>query len=308
MSEFEEFTENPKRSDVDKGLAVFNNARADVMIAVGGGSALDMAKLIRHYSGRAIKLVALPTTAGTGAESTRFAVCYIEGVKHSISDDTILPDEAILYPPFTYGNGQYLTACTGFDALAQAIEAYWNIHATDESDGYAIEAIKMIYGLLPKAHLNDADRENLLLGANLAGRAINITRTTVPHALSYTLTSKYGYPHGHAVALTFPFFVRYYIEGGSDLYNGLDYERYVTKMKKLSVMLGLNEFPEEAMHNYVTRLGLGFDPQRNFDDEEVAQGVNIERAKNSPMAIDSDILMAAVKSIRKIKNRETIFY
>ena len=263
---------------------------------------MDMAKLIRHYSCRNVPLVALPTTAGTGAESTQFAVCYIDGVKHSISDETILPDVAILYPPFTYGNGRYLTSCTGFDALAQAIEAYWNIYATDESDEYALKAIGLIYGLLPKTDLDEEDRADLLLGANLAGRAINITRTTVPHALSYTLTSKYGYPHGHAVALTFPFFVRYYMEGGRDCFKGPEYEHHVKKMEKLSDLLELDGPPDAVLRDYVSCLGLGFDPQRDFDDEVVARGVNIERAKNSPMVIDSEVLMAAVKSIRRINN------
>lgn len=301
ISEFEDFTENPKRSDVDKGLAVLEEAHPDLMMAVGGGSAMDIAKLIRHYSCRNIPLVALPTTAGTGAESTQFAVCYIDGVKYSISDETILPDVAVLYPPFTYGNGRYLTSCTGFDALAQAIEAYWNIYATDESDEYALKAIGLIYGLLPKTDLVESDRANLLLGANLAGRAINITRTTVPHALSYTLTSKYGYPHGHAVALTFPFFVRYYMEGGRDCFKGPEYEHHVNKMKKLSDLFELDGPPDAVLRDYVSCLGLGFDPQRDFDDEVVARGVNIERAKNSPMVIDSEVLMAAVKSIRRIK-------
>ena len=300
LSEFDDFTQNPKQDDVEKGVRALEAARPDLMMAVGGGSAIDMAKLIRHYSRQDVRLVVLPTTAGTGAESTQFAVCYIDGVKHSISDASILPDEALLYPPFTYGNGRYLTACTGFDALAQAIEAYWNIHATDESDEYALKAIGLIYGLLPKDELSARDREDLLLGANFAGRAINITRTTVPHALSYTLTSKYGYPHGHAVALTFPFFVRYYIEAGESSYNGADYNRHVGKMKKLAALLGIEASPEDAMRQYIARLGLGFDPNRDFDDLVVARGVNLERAGNSPMAVTVDVLMTAVKSIRTI--------
>ena len=302
LDEFDDFTENPKRDDVEKGIKALERAEPDLMMAVGGGSAMDMAKLIRHYSGRDVKLVALPTTAGTGAESTQFAVCYIDGVKHSISDAAILPDLVILYPPFTYGNGSYLTSCTGFDALAQAIEAYWNIYATEESDEFALKAIGLIYGLLPKSNLTESDRADLLLGANFAGRAINITRTTVPHALSYTLTSKYGYPHGHAVALTFPFFLKYCMEGGPSGFNGSDYERYAEKMRRLAAMLEVADSPEIVMREYVSGLGLGFDPNRDFDDDVVARGVNLERAGNSPMAVTGDVLKAAVKSIRNINN------
>ena len=302
LSDFNDFTEYPKKSDVDRGVEVYKQASPDLIVAIGGGSVMDMAKLIRHYSQQRLKLVAIPTTAGTGAESTQFAVCYVDGVKHSISDEGILPDVAMLYPPFTYKNGGDLTACTGFDALAQAIESYWNIHATEVSDGYALKAIKLIYGLLPKHVLSPQERDDLMLGANYAGRAINITRTTVPHALSYTLTSSYGYPHGHAVALTFPFFLKYYLYGGRERYRGADYEQYMVKMNKLAALLGVDEDPFGRMRDYILSLGLGFDRQRDFDDEAVANGINLERAGNSPMTINSDVVRAAVESIRRIQN------
>ena len=128
--DFSDFTENPKIEDVKKGVTSLHQHASELIVGIGGGSAMDMAKLIRHYARREVRLLAIPTTAGTGAESTQFAVCYIDGEKHSVSDSTILPDDVILYPPFTYNNGRYLTSCTGFDALAQAIEAFWNINST----------------------------------------------------------------------------------------------------------------------------------------------------------------------------------
>jgi len=259
---------------------------------------MDMAKLIRFYSEQSLPLLAIPTTAGTGAESTQFAVCYIDGVKHSINDESILPDHVILYPPFTYQNGQYLTSCTGFDALAQAIEAYWNVNATEESDGFALQVIQHIFPLLGKEELTPLDRAALLRSANDAGKAINITRTTVPHALSYTLTSKYGYPHGHAVALTFPFFLKYNLEGKEDAYRGKDYNQYVSKMEQLRSLLNLGGAPFESFRTYIQRLGLGFDAKRDFDDLTVAHGLNLERAKNTPITIDENVILEAVKSIR----------
>ena len=122
--EYQDFTENPKKEDVDLGVTLYQQCHPDMIIAIGGGSVIDMAKLIRYYSQSKASLLAIPTTAGTGAESTQFAVCYIDGVKHSISDASIRPDRVLLYPPFTLSNNLYLTACTGFDALAQAIEAF----------------------------------------------------------------------------------------------------------------------------------------------------------------------------------------
>ncbi len=297
--EFDDFSENPKKEDVDYGVTLFEQCKPDVIVAIGGGSVMDMAKLIRYYSSSDTPLLAIPTTAGTGAESTQFAVCYIDGVKHSISDSSILPNLVVLYPPFTYNNGDYLSSCTGFDALAQAIEAYWNIYATAESDDFAISAIKKIYPLLNKGILLPEERAALLVAANKAGKAINITRTTVPHALSYTLTSKYGYPHGHAVALTFPFFVKYYLEGNIDIYRGECFDKYVEKMDVLRSLLNINSDPFLTMKSYINQIGLGFDQNRDFDDMVVVDGINLERAKNSPMVIDKNIIMNAVHSIRE---------
>jgi len=297
--DFDDFTENPKMADVEKGVSLLRQTAPNVIVAIGGGSTLDMAKLIRHYSHYNLQLIAIPTTAGTGAESTQFAVCYLDGIKHSISDKAIIPDKVLLYPPFTYKNNRYLTSCTGFDALAQAIEAYWNINSTLESDSYALRAIRLIYPMLIKDILSPSDRAYLMKGANEAGKAINITRTTVPHALSYTLTSKYGYPHGHAVALTFPFFLKYYLDGKETEYMGSDYRQYVTKMNRLREELGLGKDPFLAMKDYIKRLGLQYDPLRAFDEIVVACGINLERAKNSPMKIDEGVIMAAIQSIRK---------
>lgn len=297
--EFEDFSENPKKEDVDHGVTLFEQCKPDEIVAIGGGSVMDMAKLIRYYSSSDTPLLAIPTTAGTGAESTQFAVCYIDGVKHSISDSSILPDLVVLYPPFTYNNGGYLSSCTGFDALAQAIEAFWNNNATAESDDSAISAIKKIYPLLSKGILSLEERATLLVAANEAGKAINNTRTTVPHALSYTLTSKYGYPHGHAVALTFPFFLKYYLEGNIDIYRGEDFDRYVEKMDVLRSLLNINSDPFLTMKAYINQIGLGFDQNRDFDDMVVVDGINLERAKNSPMVIDKNLIMTAVQSIRE---------
>lgn len=296
--EFDDFSANPKQEDAEAGVRLMVQFNPDMIVAVGGGSVLDMAKLIRHYSHSQIPLLAIPTTAGTGAESTQFAVCYIEGIKHSISDPSILPDMVLLYPPLTYGNSNYLTACTGFDALAQAIEAFWNVNATPESDALALRAIERIYPRLVADPTPD-DRKMLLLGANDAGRAINITRTTVPHALSYTLTSKYGYPHGHAVALTFPFFFKYNLEGDKASFKGNDYDLYVYKMSLLRSLMEVSGDPYQHMKDYLRKIGLTFDPKRDFDDSIVADGINLERAKNTPIAIDRDIIMNAVKSIRE---------
>ena len=279
VTEFCEFSVNPKDEEAHKGLQILLDAQPDVIIAIGGGSVMDMAKLIRHYGveqGIKVPLWAIPTTAGTGAEATHFAVVYKEGVKHSMEADDILPDVAILYPPFTYDNNAYLTACTGFDALAQAIEAFWNPNATDESKHYSIRAIENIYKQLPRCieHPKVVKlRGELLQGAYWAGRAINITKTTAPHAFSYVFTTKYGYPHGHAVALTFPFFMK--LNGTQDLFHLLG-------MFDDAVILQTEE--------YITSLGLSLKLHAFVDVASALQEVNLQRLANNPIKVDTSII------------------
>src|SRR5207248_4789041 len=126
--------------------------------------------------------------------------------KYSVCHEFLLPDIAIVDPILTHKMSPRLTAITGMDALSQAIESYWSIHSTEESKGYAREAIRIIVDQLPKA-VNEPTNDSRLAMArasHLAGKAINVTRTTAPHALSYALTSRFGVPHGQAVSLTLP--------------------------------------------------------------------------------------------------------
>ena len=279
VTEFADFSVNPKDEEAQRGLQIVLDTKPDVIISVGGGSAMDMAKLIRHYAAEQhykIPLWAIPTTAGTGAEATHFAVVYKDGVKHSMEADDILPDIAILYPPFTYGNNAYLTACTGFDALAQAIEAYWNPKATDESRQYSIRAIEMIYKPLPRCIKHPGEiklRDKLLQGAYWAGRAINITKTTAPHAFSYVFTSKYGYPHGHAVALTFSFFMK--LNGTQDLFDLLG--------------MSIDEVMRQ-MESYISSLGLSIKLPCSVDVASALQAVNLQRLANNPVMVSQNII------------------
>jgi alcohol dehydrogenase class IV len=317
VTEFTDFTSNPKYEDALKGVETLKQAKADCVIGVGGGSCMDMAKLIRHFYVNDpdndcdyLPLVVIATTAGTGAEETQFAVCYRDGVKTSVSHPSMLPDRGIICPEFTYHNSQYLTAQTGFDALAQAIEAFWNVNANEGSDEVAELAIRDLLANLPNLvhNLNNHGLRDIVAeGANYAGMAINITRTTAPHAISYTMTSHYGYPHGHAVALTFPYFAQLNISCPEKYYQGRDYPRYSGKMEWLIghingfYDLGMNVNESnlyEYFKKYTKEIGLGYDPaNRPIDYETVAKGINIERAKNNPHILNEDVILKAAKSI-----------
>lgn len=278
FTEFLDFSANPKDEEALKGLQMLLESKPDVILSIGGGSVLDIAKLVRHYAaekGLFIPLWAIPTTSGTGAETTHFAVVYREGKKCSVEADDILPDVVMLYPPFTYNNDAYLTACTGFDAVAQAIESYWAKGANEESRSYSVKAINLLWKQLPLLLQKNTEelRDEVAEGAYWAGRAINISKTTAPHAFSYAFTSYYGYPHGHAVALTFPFFL--HLNGTLELYREL----------------GMS--PSEAIKNmeeYITTLGLSLTLFPEVDIHDTLQKVNIQRLENNPINVTPEVV------------------
>ena len=217
---FSNFTANPQFNDIVKGIELFNNEKCDFIVSIGGGSSIDTAKVIKLYSVidyknglqsnykyNPVKHLAIPTTAGTGSESTRYSVCYYEGKKQSVTHDSIVPDYVILDPSLLIGLPEYQKKSTLMDALCQAIESYWSVNSDEESKKYSIESIKLILSNIDK-YINDNDLETcnkMLQASNLAGKAINITQTTAAHAMSYKITSMYGVSHGHAVALTLPY-------------------------------------------------------------------------------------------------------
>ncbi|MBA2115271.1 phosphonoacetaldehyde reductase [Bremerella alba] len=218
---FSGFEPNPKIEDVERGVAKCRAANPDLVLALGGGTAIDLAKMIasmtKHkasphdiavngiaLSEGSLPLIAVPTTAGTGSESTHFAVVYIEGKKYSVADPCLLPCVAVVDPELTYSVPPKMTAATGLDAFCQAIESIWAVGATDESVAYATSAATLAFEHLPTATNAPTPeaRHAMSLASHLAGKAINISKTTLPHAISYAITADYGIPHGAAVATT----------------------------------------------------------------------------------------------------------
>lgn len=320
VTEFSDFSENPKLEDVERGLALVKGLCPDLIIGIGGGSVMDMSKLIRFFNSyipdpefqhfdkqrELIPLIVLPTTAGTGSESTHFAVLYRNKIKYSVAHANILADCVVADPCFTYKNPVYLTASSGFDALAQAIEAYWNAYATIESDEYAIKAIKLLWPNLPEvvAAPTVLLRNKVAEGSFWAGKAINITKTTAPHALSYPFTSYYDLPHGHAVAVSFSFFLKYnYPDEDKVLHKNLRFVHFKKKMDKLYQMLGVND-PEDAfyrMTNYISKLSLDFKCPEGFDPLMILNNINLQRLSNNPVVLEHADLCYFVNSLKVIK-------
>jgi len=217
---FTGFAPNPKSEHVHAAATAMREHAADIVIGLGGGSCLDVAKVAAVASTAdnamaatrgnmaavtsGLPIIAIPTTSGTGSEATHFAAIYVDGKKVSVAHPAMRPHAVILDLRFHCAMPPRLAAETGLDALAQSLESLWAVGSTPASLAYADAAARLIVRSL-RASVREGGgeaRQDMMLGAHLAGQAINLGKTTAAHALSYALTQGYSIPHGHAVALT----------------------------------------------------------------------------------------------------------
>ncbi len=290
---YNDFSPNPKKEEIDIAIKKLN-CKFDLILAVGGGSVIDFAKAYRFYTKKATKLIAIPTTCGTGSEATQFAVIYIDGVKNSLDEPSILPDYAIVDSQFVENNPKYLKACTAMDAFCQAVESYWAVKSTEESRNYAKQAIELCRdNIVSYVNSNNShSAEKMVQASHLAGKAINISRTTAPHALSYKITSEYGLPHGHAVALSIRDIFKANININNDTCNDSRGVEFVKeKMKELVQILEIKNI-EEYWNNLLNELNLEYDFKKLgiIDKELIINSVNVDRLKNNPKNIENDVV------------------
>jgi alcohol dehydrogenase class IV len=268
---YSETRANPTTENVEQALAMYRRENCDCIIAFGGGSSMDCAKAtgarIAHprRSMNSLKgdlrvfrrlptLIAIPTTAGTGAEATRFAVCYDGEVKYSIDFEVIRPSDVAIVPEFIETLPKYQKASTNFDAYSQAVESLWAKGATEESKEYANRALELMKS------------DNWSEASYWAGRAIDISRTTAAHAFSYYLTSHYGIPHGHAVYMVFEYICRNN--------NHSEFIKVVPELKTL------RELADEK--------GVAWDVMI----DELFNNVNLKRLGNNPVEVKKESFYA----------------
>lgn len=184
---------------------------ASEIVSIGGGSTIDCAKYVAWKLN--IPHTAIPTTAGTGSEVSKYAVFIQNGKKISFEDNALIPTNYILDASRVVSLPKDQTAYTGLDALSQGVESYWSPLATSESRHWSKLAIryasKYLYESYQYPH-SEVLRKKMLEAANYSGKAINITKTSICHAISYPLTIHYGIPHGQACAHTLAFFANYF--------------------------------------------------------------------------------------------------
>jgi alcohol dehydrogenase class IV len=230
---FDEIEQDAKSEIINRGAKFFKDQNADCLIALGGGSVLDTVKGIKwmlHKKlndireglvGNTIEMwpeaqyiliphVAIPTTAGTGAEVSPIAVVYNEtlGVKTNLINPFVNADMAVLDPDLTAQLPPKITAFTGFDALTHAIEAYFSPQNNPIADGYALQSIRMIRDNLLTAVHNGENlnaRSNMLIASSMAITAFSLTLNAIPvHNMAHAFGAKFGIPHGLANAVLLP--------------------------------------------------------------------------------------------------------
>lgn len=319
---FSDFNPNPEIEDIKKGVGLVQELQPDMVVAVGGGSVMDIAKSINilaahgknctdlitgkaeiQVKGRS--LVAIPTTSGSGSEATQFAVVYVDKKKYSLDHQYLLPDYAITDATLTHNLSPTLTAICGFDALSQGIESFWAVNATSESKRYAAKAIELIIGAIAAAVLNPTPlvRKKMCEGAHFAGKAINISRTTAPHAMSYRLTIDHNIAHGHAVGLTLGKFLLINANSESTEVNDPRGNPYVaTTMQALYKLIGGETAKDcsNLLYELMTTIGLetkletlGIHSESEINN--IVDGVNINRLSNNPVKISREMLRSVLQ-------------
>ncbi|NLQ18979.1 phosphonoacetaldehyde reductase [Marinomonas sp. M1K-6] len=232
----DQVTPNPELDDLEAIIQHYRSQKFQGIIAIGGGSVLDAAKVLavalpsalqqpltevlrqgkKHVWQQKLPLVVIPTTSGTGAEVTPFATVWdqTQHKKYSVIGDQIFPEKVLLDPELTLGLPDQETLYTGLDAVSHALESLWNVNRSPVSSSFAIQALELAEKALPQVLNRPSDlkaRTAMQNASVLAGLAISQTRTAIAHSISYPLTSHYGVPHGLACSFTLPRLIHNYV-------------------------------------------------------------------------------------------------
>lgn len=312
---FFDFEENPKIEDVEKGVRLFNENKCDLIVAVGGGSVIDIAKLVNFFKTKekpfinqfnsdfrkneSCPFVAIPTTAGAGSEATHFAVVYVNMIKYSIANQNLTPNLVLINHNFLRSQSKYQMIVSGLDAFCQGIESFWCVNSNEESLSFSRKAIIYSWSNLKKAVEGENVLYDLAQASYFSGKAINITKTTGPHALSYAFTSEFGIPHGHAVALFLPFFINFNKNIDEDSNNDSRGHHFVIKqMRVIADILSVNFFDlEYEIINFFKELQIEINFKNlgiNLEEfKKAIKGLNQDRMKNNPRFLSKEKIMDA---------------
>lgn len=311
----EPVSQNPDEISLQEEINRLKTESYDLVLAIGGGSVLDAAKLFAaipfqknsdlsfylsgpfDFKAKTVPLIAIPTTAGTGSEVTPYSsVETRDKKKYTISHSKFYPAVAVMDPELTYSMPPYVTASTGFDALSQAIESFWSVHASPDTKPYSLKALTLILNNFEKVIKNPSSaeaRSGMLFGSCEAGLAIAQTKTTAVHSVSYPITAYFKVAHGHACALTLSSFVRFNApvlkQEGAPLLKAFGVQDYEPMAKKID--------------DFMTAAGLSRHLADFGIDEKgieiiLRDGFRPDRIKNNPRPVSHEDLKKILCAIQ----------
>lgn len=319
---FNDYQPNPLYENVQAGVKVFREEQCDAIIAVGGGSAMDVAKCIKLYSNlpgngengswltaeyvpNDVPFLAMPTTAGTGSEATRYAVIYYDGKKQSVTSESFIPGTVLMDPNTLITLPAYQKKATMCDALCHAIESFWSVNSTEESKEYSKGAIQGVLENMD-GYLGNTEEGNagMLRAAHIAGKAINITQTTAGHAMCYKITSLFRSAHGHAAMLCDRVIFSWMIENTDKCIDPRGEAYLKDTLDIIGEAMGCEDAKAGAakLAYLFEKLELEVPIATAEQFELLKTSVNPVRLKNHPIALDVDTIDALY---HKILNERT---
>lgn len=305
---FDGISPNPTYEQIVDGIELFNTNECDVILTIGGGSVLDVAKAIKlfykmtgdtpfyqqEFCDNEVPIIAIPTTAGTGSESTKYTILVHNNEKVAVEHMSILPEYAILDGSLMKNLSLYQKKCTWLDALAQAMESWWSVSSNEESVELSKKSIKLLMENYSEFFDKSSQESsnNIMLGSNYAGRAIDITKTTAPHAMSYKLTTIKNTPHGHAVALCLPEIWEYMYKNLDKCSDSRGSKHLEQSFLEISKMLGCDDINQGIIkfRDLLVELVMEKVSMTKEEITSISNAVNTSRLSNNPVSLSTEAI------------------
>ena len=307
VSIFSDVKPDPTIELVTEGVTFLKDCDADVVIGLGGGSSIDAAKLMvllmEQVTGkRHVKLIAIPTTSGTGSEVTQFAVVTdtAAGTKYPLVDDKLIPDMAILDPQLVVSAPPSVTADTGMDVITHALEAYISTKWNDAADALAEKALTIAFEYLPIAYKDGSNieaREKMHSASCLAGMSFNEVGLGINHSIAHALGAKFHIPHGRANAMLLP----HVMEFNADLKHNFGATEYSRAARRIAEIARRIHLPSENIRVAVT----SFIEELKYMQKMMKIPATLVEAKASRdeyEAVKQDIIESALKDTCTLTN------